>query len=119
MAVKKRILSFKYAGVGIWTALKEQPNLIFHFLAAFFVISLGVFFQITRVEWLAVIILIGLVIAAELTNTAVEAIVDSFTSDVHPGAKKAKDVAAGAVLILAITSATIGVIIFYPYILTI
>ncbi len=117
MAVKRRILSFKYAGDGIWTALKEEPNLKFHFLAAFLVLFFGFYFNITRVEWLCVLILIGLVITAELTNAAIEAVVDSFTSDVHPGAKKAKDVSAGAVLILAITSIAVGLIIFLPYLI--
>lgn len=113
----KRILSFKYAGRGIYTALKEEPNLIFHFLVAIGVILMGIYFNITRVEWLAVFILIGLVITAELTNAAIETVVDAFTEKEHPGAKKAKDVSAGAVLVLAITSVVVGVLIFYPYLI--
>mgnify|MGYP001618136644 FL=1 len=62
-----------------------------------------------------IIFLIGFVIAVELTNTAIETVVDAFTDKEHPGAKLAKDISAGAVLIASITSAIIGMIIFLPY----
>lgn len=114
---KKRILSFKYAFEGMLTALKEEPNLKFHFLAAILVLSAGWFFQISRIEWIAVIFAIGLVISVELTNTAIETVVDSFTTAMHPAAKKAKDIAAGAVLLVSLTALAIGVIIFLPYLL--
>lgn len=109
-----RILSFKYAFSGIYQALKEEPNLKFHFAAALLVIILGWILGITETQWIIVIILIGLVIAVELTNTALEAVVDSFTIKEHPGAKLAKDISAGAVLVVAITAAIVGVIIFLP-----
>lgn len=112
----KRILSFKYAGEGIWTALKTEPNLKFHVFVAFLVFMLGEYFQISRTEWITLAILIGFVISLELTNTAIEAIVNSFTEDIHPAAKKAKDVAAGAVLVAALTAITAGTLIFLPYI---
>lgn len=112
---KRRVLSFKYAFDGIWEAFKEEPNLKFHFLAALVVIFLGVHFQITNGEWITLIIAIGLVISVELTNTALEEVVDSFTQDSHPGAKRAKDVSAGAVLIIALMALSVGVFIFFPY----
>jgi undecaprenol kinase len=112
----RRILSFKYASQGIFNALKEEPNMKFHFLAAIVVILLGIYFRINTVSWLAVILAIGLVLTLELTNTAIEEIVDSFTSEVHPGAKKAKDVASGAVLVGAVTAVVVGLIVFLPYI---
>ena len=113
----KRILSFKYALEGIWNALKEEPNLKFHFSAGFLAIFLGILFRITSIQWAIIILIIGLVISVELTNTAIEAIVDSFTDKTHPGAKLAKDISAGAVLILAITAIVIGVIVYLPYLL--
>lgn len=112
---QQRVLSFKYAFEGIWTALKKEPNLKFHLLATVVVIMLGWFFQISELEWIIVIFAIGSVISLELTNTAIEEIVDSFTEDHHPGAKVAKDVAAGAVLVASITAAIIGLLIFLPY----
>lgn len=113
---KTRILSFKYAWDGILTAFKDEPNLKIHFVIACLVIFLGFYFSITLLDWFMVIFAIGFVVAVELTNTAIEEIVNSFTSDTHPGAKKAKDVAAGAVLVAAITALIIGLLVFLPYI---
>lgn len=110
-----RILSFKYALEGLAAAFKEEPNLKFHCLAAISVIGAGFYFHITRDEWLAVLITIGMVITLELTNAAVEAVVDSFTDQYHPTAKFAKDISAGAVLIAAIISVVVGFLIFWPY----
>lgn len=111
-----RVLSFKYALVGIVSALKEEPNLKFHFLAAIFVIFLSIILNISKTDWMIVIFLIGFVISVELTNTAIEAVVDAFTDKEHPGAKLAKDISAGAVLVAATTAAVLGIIIFLPYI---
>lgn len=116
MAIK-RVLSFRYAFEGLWTALKDEPNLKFHFLTAVLVISAGLILRISKTEWLIILLTIGFVVAVELTNTAIEEVVDSFTSEVHPSAKKAKDVSAGAVLIASVTALAIGLIIFLPYIL--
>ncbi|KKQ67290.1 MAG: hypothetical protein US86_C0001G0217 [Candidatus Daviesbacteria bacterium GW2011_GWA2_38_24] len=113
---KHRVLSFKYAIEGISTALKEEPNLKFHFLAAFLALILGWFLQITKFEFIIILLLTGLVISIELTNTAIETIVDNFTTDHHPGAKKAKDIAAGSVLVVSIVAGVIGSLIFLPYI---
>lgn len=115
--MQHRILSFKYALEGIAVALKEEPNLKFHFLLTPLIIVAGWYFQISEVEWLAVILAIGLVLTAELTNTAIEAVVDSFTEEHHPGAKLAKDISAGAVLIVSVTASVVGSVIFLPYLL--
>ncbi len=115
--LKHRVLSFKYAFEGIVAALNDEPNMKFHFLAAALVIVAGFFFNLTEIEWLIVIFTIGLVIGIELTNTAIEEIVNSFTEEKHPSAKKAKDVAAGAVLVVSIMASLIGLIIFLPHLL--
>ncbi len=115
MRAKFSALSFRYAFEGIWTAFKDQPNLIIHSFFGVFVVFLGYFFQITKAEWLVIILTIGLVITVEFTNTAIEEVVNSFTQETHPSAKKAKDVAAGAVLVAAITAAIVGLYIFLPY----
>lgn len=111
----KRAMSFKYAIEGLAAALRDQPNLVFQLCITAIVLTLGFYFQITRVEWLIVSLTIGFVITSELTNTAIEEIVDSFTDKAHPSAKKAKDVAAAAVLIASLTAAIIGLMIFLPY----
>lgn len=110
-----RLNSLKYAFTGIHTALKDQPNLMIHCLIASMVILLASILDITKPDWLALIIVIGLVITLELTNTAIEEVVNSFTDQVHPAAKKAKDVAAGAVLISTFTAIIIGLVVFLPY----
>lgn len=110
-----RLLSFKYAFVGIKDAVKEEPNFKFHLLFALLVIAAGFYFNISREDWILVTIMIGLVLVGELTNTAIEAIVDSFTIAQHPKARYAKDIAAGAVLILSIVAVIGGIIIFLPY----
>lgn len=112
---KHRVLSFKYALEGIFSALKTEPNLKFHFLAGAIVIFLGWFFMISILEWIIVIIMMGLVISLELTNTAIEAMVDYLIPNIHPVAKKVKDISAGAVLIASIAALIIGLLVFLPY----
>lgn len=116
---KKRMMSFKYAIEGIATAMRDQPNLVIQFCIAAIVLAAGYYFQISKAEWLIIALTIGFVITFELTNTAIEEIVDSFTDQVHPAAKKAKDIAAAAVLFAAITAVIVGIIIFLPYILAV
>ena len=112
---KLHVISFRYAFEGIVAALKEEPNLKFHFLAGLIVLILSFILRISREDWLIIIFLIGFVIAVELTNTSIEAVVDHFTAESHPGAKLAKDISAGAVLVAALTAAIIGTMIFIPY----
>ena len=70
---------------------------------------------ITRMEWMIIILCIGVVIAAELFNTAIEKLVDLVSPQQHPVAGQVKDIAAGAVLVCAATAAIIGLIVFIPY----
>jgi undecaprenol kinase/diacylglycerol kinase (ATP) len=84
-------------------------------LAAIIVTFLGFYFQIKRIEWIILVISIALVMAMEMVNTAIEAIVDLVSPNYHPLAKVAKDVAAGCVLVTAIASVIVGVLLFYPY----
>ena len=113
---KFHVLSFRYAFEGLTAALKEEPNLKFHFLMGVLVIMLSLFLQISREDWMIIILLIGFVIAVELTNTAIEAVVDHVIQSQHPGAKLAKDISAAAVLVSSITAAILGILIFLPYI---
>lgn len=110
-----QILSFKYAYEGLIAALKKEPNLKFHLLAALLVIIAGFILNISQRDWILVSLLIGLVISVELTNTAIETVVDAFVDKEHPGAKLAKDISAGAVLVVVITAAAVGIIVFLHY----
>lgn len=78
------------------------------------VIIAGIILKISKIEWIICIILFGIVISAEMFNTAIEQTVDIAMPEKNEKAKIAKDVSAGAVLIVAIASAIIGLIIFIP-----
>lgn len=106
--------SFKYAFHGVCQAIVKERNFQFHVMFSIIVIFISFLFNINRIEWLFVIISIFGVFALELVNTAIERTVDLITSEIHPLAKQAKDVAAAAVLIYAIMTVIIGCIIFFP-----
>lgn len=114
-AKRFHVLSFKNAFQGIFAALRQEPNLKFHLLTGLLVMIISYLLKISRSDLIIIILLIGFVISVELTNTAIEAVVDNFIETHHPGAKLAKDISAGAVLVAALTSAILGIIIFLPY----
>ena len=116
---KKLINSFKYAIEGFISSFKTERNMKIHILAMIVVIALGFFFRLDKVEWCFIIIAIASVISAELFNTAIETVVDMVSPERNPKAKLVKDIAAGAVFIVAIGSAIIGFIIFGPKIINV
>ena len=109
--------AFVCAARGIKEAIKTEANLKFDILVAIIIIACGFFFRINMVEWIVCILAIGVMLFAELMNTAVEAVVDLYTRENNKQAKKAKDISAGAVLILSINVAVIGLIIYIPKVL--
>ena len=115
--IRRLFKSFKYAIEGIIYAFKFEQNIIVHTFVMILVIILGIVLKISYFEWLICLILFGLVIATELINTSIEAIVDLACPKINPLAKIAKDTASGAVLVFAITAAISGLIIFIPKIL--
>lgn len=118
--LKNRIQSFKFAVNGIGTLFKETPNSIIQLGLAIVAIILGFIFSISAFEWIAIIILIGLVLAMETMNTALERLSDYVCNkQIHPIIKKVKDLTAAAVLITAITALIVGLIIFLPKIIKI
>lgn len=116
LIIHSRIQSFKYAFRGIWTMLKTQQNAWIHAAATVAVLICGALFcTLTRFEWCWIILAIISVWTAESLNTALEALTDLASPEIHPLAEKTKDVAAGAVLITAIGAAVIGLLIFVPH----
>ena len=109
--------SFGYAFQGIFNTIRTERDIKIHCAAAILVTIFGIWLQISKTEWMICFILFGLILALELVNTAVEATVDLFTEERKPLAKKAKDAAVGAVLIVAIFAAVIGILIFIPKLL--
>lgn len=111
---KRLINSFKYAFYGIGQAYIGEQNLKIHTFVALLVVGAGFFFEISYVEWLICLVLIGLVLMAEFFNTSLEYVVDLVSPEFHPLAKAAKDTASAGVLMMAIISAVVGLIIFAP-----
>ena len=106
--------SFGYAIAGIVACIRQERNMKIHLTAAILVTAAGTLLRISAAEWMVCLILFGLVMSLELVNTALEAVVDLVTQEQRPLAKKAKDAAAGAVLVSAVMAAIIGLIIFLP-----
>lgn len=106
--------SFGYAFEGIAACISGERNIKIHLSVAAAVVICGFIFKLSPIEWCICLTLFGLVLALELVNTAIEAVVDLVTEERKPLAKKAKDTAAGAVLIAAIMAAVAGLIIFVP-----
>jgi diacylglycerol kinase (ATP) len=109
-----RLRSFIYAGRGIRTMLASQHNAWVHALASLAVVALAFALSIPRIEWLALILAIVSVWTAEALNTAFEFLCDVASPDFHPLVEKAKDVAAGAVLICALGAAATGLLVLGP-----
>lgn len=109
---KKRARSFVYAWRGLGQLFREEHNSRIHLSAALLVVVAGFIVGLERWEWVAVVGCIGWVIMAEAFNSAVEAVADRFGGERHPLIAKAKDIAAGGVLVSAIAAAIIGMIIF-------
>ncbi len=108
--------SLGFAFQGIITLIKTENNAKIHFLATVIVIFVGFYFEIEKNEWLWVFLAITLVWATEAINTAIEAVVDLASPTMHPLAKKAKDVAAAAVLICSLFAIIVACSIFFGYI---
>ena len=111
-AVERYSKSFMHAIDGIIYAIRYEHNMIIIILAAFVAVISGVLLDLNSTEWLFVTLIIGLVMASEMINTAIEAAIDLETLKKHPLAKIAKDTASSATLILSIT-AFIGAINIY------
>lgn len=114
--MKRLIDSFSYAFRGLGVALAGQRNMKIHITAALIVLAAGLRFEITAVEWCLVATAIGIVMAAELFNTAIEHLVDLVSPERNVLAGKVRDIAAGAVLVTALMAIVTGVLIFGKYI---
>lgn len=117
LSIKRLRKSFGYAFKGIDDVIKHEPNMKIHVVVAILVVIMAFILKVSIIEWIILVLLIGAVLAAETINTTIENLVDMYTKEYNEKAKVVKDTAAGTVLILAITSAIIGLIIFIPKII--
>jgi undecaprenol kinase len=112
--MKRLFKSFAYASAGIVAAIKSERNFRIHIVAMVIVIGLGIYVQLSVQAWGFLIFAIGFVLAAELFNTALERLGDEITNGEHKQmVKKAKDIAAAAVLISALTALVIGIVFLF------
>jgi diacylglycerol kinase len=115
---RSRIQAFRYAFAGLWHVLRTQRNAWIHTFIAMAVIALGVWLKLERRDWALITIAICTVWLAEILNTALEAVTDLASPEVHPLARVGKDVGAGAVLLASISAVIIGLLILLPPFLT-
>jgi diacylglycerol kinase len=109
------IRSFVVACRGFAVAVKEERNMKIHLSTALLVISLGFYFKVSQLEWIILLIMIGLVIGAELLNTAIENLTDLVSPEKQALAGKVKDIAAAAVLFISFISVVVRFVIFAKY----
>ena len=104
--------SFFFAMQGFRTAFLTERNIKVMIVAAVVVIALGFTLNLDLLSWAIIIICCGLVITAELINTAIETVVDLVSPEFHPLAGRAKDISAAAVWVLSIMAAIVGLLVY-------
>ena len=112
--LKKRLLAFSYAFKGIYSMFRHEAHALIHLCAAIAVVVAGFLFKISGLEWCVISLCIGSVFMAEAFNTAIEKLADKVCDTHDPLIGAAKDIAAGAVLLMAIATVVVACIIFIP-----
>lgn len=106
-----------FAVNGLVKCFKQEPNFKIHTVFAMWSVAAGIFFKISNVEWIVIVLCIAAVITTELINTAIEELCNMVHREPHSTIKLIKDMAAAAVLVTAIAAAVCGTIIFIPKII--
>lgn len=113
--IKRTLRTFKYSAQGLSYAYKNEQSMWIHAIATIVTIILGIVCSLSLTEWAIVFIALGVILASELINTAIEAAVDLVTLEIHPLAKIAKDCGSAATFVLTIVSVIICLIVFVPH----
>ncbi len=113
----ERAASFRHAIRGVLLVIRTQPNAWIHLVATLAVVIAGKLLNVSRGEWLALVIAIGLVWTAEALNTAIEFLADEISLERRERLGLAKDAGAGGVLLASIAAAIIGLIVFVPHLM--
>lgn len=112
------LFGFVYAGRGIKHLIKTERNAKIHLCVMLCTIALGITFNLSGIEWIAITICCGLVLGAEAINTAIEHLANYCTAEKNEQIRKVKDIAAGAVLICVLAAIAVGLTIFLPKVLS-
>lgn len=113
-SIRRLFRSFSYALRGVRQVIYAEQNARVHTLVLVCVVAAGIYFRLSSTEWIAVVLAAGGVFAGETFNTAIEELSDAVSPQYDERIKRVKDFSAGAVLIMAITAAIIGLVIFIP-----
>ena len=113
-SIQARLKSFVYAFDGVRFFIRFEAQATIHLIAIVTVLGAGYWFKISSMEWIAVVFAIGIVVAAEMLNTAIEKLTDMVSPEFSLKAKVVKDLAAGAVLMASFVAAVVGLIVFLP-----
>ena len=114
--LRARLRSFRYAFAGVRLLLREEHNARIHATITVLVVVAGIVLRVSPVEWGVLVICIGMVLAAEAFNSAIERVANYLTTERDDRIRDIKDLAAGAVLLCAIAAAIVGLIVFVPHI---
>ena len=113
--IRRTLRTFKYSMQGLSYAYKNEQSMWIHAAGTIFTVILGIIFHLTLTEWAIVFIALGVILASELINTAIEAAVDLCTLEIHPLAKIAKDCGSAATFVLTLVSIVICLFVFVPH----
>jgi len=113
--ISRLFKSFGYAFKGLFKVFREEQNLKIQTMASLLVIILAVYLKISRLEWLSLVIVIVLVLVVEVTNSAVERIIDVLKPRINSYVMEIKDIMAAAVLLSSVAAIVAGLIVFWPY----
>ena len=108
--------SFGFAYLGVVHLIKNERNFKIQFYLFMLILFFAFYFQISKMEWISVLICASSVLSLEAVNTSIERICNEMEPNFNPKIKIIKDTAAGAVLITSIFSSVIGILIFLPYV---
>jgi len=114
MANRPLSSAFADAGDGIWRAIREEPNFRIQLAIAVVAIAAAAWLHFDAARWVVVVLVIGIVLAAELFNTCFEHVIDLIEPDPHPLARFAKHAGAGAVLVASVSAGVVGVLLYLP-----
>jgi len=112
--MKKTLQAFRFAFQGLNELITKERNFKIHTVAALFAVLLGVYFELSSIRWMILILCIVTVMAAEAFNTAIEILCNHVNPGIHPEIKRVKDISAAAVIIVSIGAFITGLILFIP-----
>ena len=118
LGFKRMLKSFKFSFDGLKYAYLHEQSLVLHVVVMILIVSFGIGFKITPIQWVITLVMGALILVAELFNTSVEAVVDMVTQEYHPLAKVAKDTASAACFVADVVAFGMWLVVFVPKIIS-